>query len=473
MSFGVNASCDVACARAAQAGSPAEHPNLILATTILASGLAFVDGSVVNVGLPTIEASLHAEAADLQWVVNAYLLPSSALLLFGGAAGDRFGRRRLLVLGILLFAASSLLCALAPTLSWLLIGRVLQGMGAALLLPNSLAILGESFTGEARGRAIGVWAAAGAMMGAAGPVFGGWLIDLIGWRPIFLINLPLALAAIALALVFIHAPRADSAKKSLDVAGSILAAVALGTLVWGLTIGSGPTGWTSGAVVAVALGSALLVAFILLEGRRGDHAMMPLTLFSSATFVGLSLLTLLLYGALGGLLVLLPYLLIQSAQYSATAAGAAMLPFPLAMAVASPVIGAFSGRVGPKLPLAVGSTGIAAGHLLLLRVDADAGYWMTVFPALLVIALGMSCAVAPLTTAVLGSVDEQHSGAASGLNSALARVGALVVTALLGIVLSATGSALIGAFHLAAIVGAAMAMAAALCAIVLIGAPAS
>lgn len=471
MSFGVNASCDVASAQAEQARSPAEHPNLVLATTVLASGLAFVDGSVVNVGLPTIEASFQVGSADLQWVINAYLLPASALLLFGGGAGDRFGRRRILILGMLLFAASSLLCALAPTLSWLLIGRVLQGTGAALLLPNSLAILGESFSDDARGRAIGIWAAAGAIMGAVGPVLGGWLIDLTGWRAIFLINLPLALAAIALALAYIRVPRTDGAKGPLDVAGSMLAAVALGGLTWGLTIGSGPTGWTSPAVVAVALGSALLVGFIVLEGRRGDHAMMPLALFASTTFVGLSLLTLLLYGALGGLLVLLPYVLIQSAQYSATAAGAAMLPFPLVMAVASPMIGAFSGRVGPKLPLAVGSIGVAVGHLLLLRVGADADYWMTVFPALFVIALGMSCAVAPLTTAVLGSVDEQHTGSASGLNSALARVGALVATALLGIVLSATGAALIGAFHLAAMAGAALAMAAALCAILLIDDP--
>lgn len=471
MSFGVNASCDAAAARAAQAASPAEHPNLVLATTILASGLAFVDGSVVNVGLPTIAASLQADAADLQWVINAYLLPSSALLLFGGGAGDRFGRRRILVLGTVLFAVSSLLCALAPTLSWLLIGRVLQGTGAALLLPNSLAILGESFLGEARGRAIGIWAAAGAIMGAAGPVLGGWLIDFIGWRPIFLINLPLALIAIVLALAFIREPRTDSTKETLDVAGSMLAAVALGALTWGLTVGSGPTGWTSPAITAVALGGALLVVFVILEGRRGDHAMMPLVLFSSATFVGLSLLTLLLYGALGGLFVLLPYLLIEAARYSAAAAGMAMLPFPLVMAIASPAIGAFTGRTGPKLPLIVGSVGVAVGHLLLLRVDANAGYWTSVFPALLAVALGMSCAAAPLTTAVLGSVDERHTGAASGLNSALARVGSLVVIALLGGVLSASGSALVGAFHLAAIVGALLAMGAGLCAIVLISDP--
>lgn len=468
MSFGLHTSCDATSARAISRGTSIEHPNLVLATTILASGLAFVDGSVVNVGLPAMGASLHANAGDLQWLVNAYLLPLSALLLSGGAAGDRFGRRLVLVLGISLFAGSSLLCAIAPDLSWLLTGRILQGVGAALLLPCSLAILGESFDGEARGRAIGIWAASGAIMGAIGPVIGGWLIDVTGWRAIFLINLPLALAAIALAIFFVRAPQSDNPKQSLDVGGSVLATTALGALTWGLTIGAGPAGWTSFAIAAVAVGVAFTIAFVALEQRRGDHAMIPLALFSSMNFVGLSLLTLLVYGALGGLLILLPYVLIESAQYSATAAGAALLPFPLVMAIASPTMGALAGRAGAKFSLAAGSLGVAAGFLLLLRFDQDATYWTDVFPALLIVALGMSATAAPLTTAVLGSVDERHSGSASGLNSALARIGGLVATALLGVVLSATGSQLIGAFHLAVIAGAAIAVGAALCAVFLI-----
>lgn len=469
MSFGLHAGCDAGSATAISRGAPIEHPNIVLAMTVLASGLAFVDGSVVNVGLPAMRDSLQADAGDLQWVINAYLLPLSALLLFGGAAGDRFGRKLVLVLGTTLFAGSSLLCAIAPNLSWLLIGRVLQGAGAALLLPCSLAILGESFEGEARGRAVGIWAASGAIMGAIGPVIGGWLIDVTGWRAIFLINLPLALAAITLALIFVRDPIGDGPKQPLDIGGSVLATTALGALTWSLTIGAGPAGWTSPAVVTVVCGVVLSVAFVFLERGLGDRAMIPLSLFSSASFVGLSLLTLLVYGALGGLLVLLPYVLIESAHYSATAAGAALLPFPLVMAFASPTMGGLAAKVGPKHSLTLGSIGVAAGCLLLLRLNQDAAYWTDVFPALMVLALGMSATAAPLTTAVLGSVDERHTGSASGLNSALARIGGLVVTALLGVVLSATGSALIAAFHLAVITGAIMTAGAALCAATLIG----
>jgi len=469
MSFGLHATCDSASASAVSRPARAEHPNLVLATTILASSLAFVDGSVVNVGLPAIQISLGADATNLQWVVNAYLLPLSALLLFGGAAGDRFGRRTILVLGTALFAVCSLLCAAAPDLSWLLIGRAFQGVGAALLLPCSLAILGESFEGAARGRAIGIWAASSAIMGAVGPVIGGWLIDVAGWRTIFLINLPLALAAIALALIFVRDPPSDGPKQTLDVGGSVLATGALGALTFGLTVGSGSAGWTPPAITAVVLGAALSVAFVLLERRLGDRAMVPLALFSSARFVGLSLFTLLIYGALGGLLVLLPYVLIESARYSATAAGAALLPFPMVMAIASPAMGTFAGRIGPRPLLVAGSLGVAAGFLLLLRIGQNVAYWVDVFPALLTMALGMSGTAAPLTTAVLGSVDKQHTASASGLNSAIARLGGLVVTALLGAVLSARGAELIAAFHVAVVAGAAMAAGAALCGIALIG----
>jgi EmrB/QacA subfamily drug resistance transporter len=466
MTFGLHASCDSGSAAALPYAARAEHPNLVLTTTILASSLAFVDGSVVNVGLPAIQDSLHADASDLQWVVNAYLLPLSALLLFGGAAGDRFGRRSTLVVGTSLFAASSLLCAIAPNLSWLLVGRVLQGAGSALLMPNSLAILGGSFDGEARGRAIGMWAASSAIMGAVGPVLGGWLIDLAGWRTIFLINIPLALAAIALALVFVHEPVRGGPKERLDIGGSVLATTALATLTFGLTAGSGPAGWTLAAIAAVVLGAVFSIGFVVLEERLGDRAMAPVALFSSASFVGLSFLTLLIYGALGGLFVLLPYVLIESAHYSATAAGAALLPFPIVMAVASPAMGAFAGRIGPKPFLVAGALGVAAGLLLLLRIDQGVDYWIDVFPALLVMALGMSGTAAPLTTAVLGSVDKRHTASASGLNSTLARLGGLVVTALLGVVLSARGAELIAAFHLAATAGAAMAAAAAVSAAV-------
>lgn len=429
------------------------HPRWILATAILASSLAFIDGSVVNVALGTIGRSLHADAGELQWIINAYLLPLSALLLLGGAAGDRFGRKRLLVAGTALFAAASAGCALAPGLGVLLASRLLQGVGAAMLMPNSLAILGATFSGPAKGRAIGIWAATGAAMGAAGPVLGGWLVDHVSWRAIFLINLPLAAGAVALALAFV--PR-DKAKddRALDWLGGMLATGGLGALTWGLTIGSGAGGWTARAVGLAVVGVTLMGGFFAVEHHRGEQAMMPLALFGSRRFAGLTALTLLLYGALGGLFVLIPYELIQEAHYSGTQAGAALLPLPLLLSVASPPMGALAGRIGPRIPLTAGPLGVAAGFLLALRIGANAAYWTEVLPALLVMAIGLSAAVAPLTTAILSSVDARHTGSASGFNSAIARTGSLVATALLGSVLAARGGALLHPFHLAMLVSA-------------------
>ena len=443
------------------------HPRLVLATTILASSMAFVDGSVVNVALPTIGRSLTADAAALQWVINAYLLPLSALLLLGGAAGDRFGRKRLLIAGTAIFALASIGCALAPDLRTLLAGRLLQGAGAAMLMPNSLAILGATFAGEAKGRAIGIWAATGAATAALGPVLGGWLIDLGSWRAIFLLNVPLAAGAITLAWRFVPAD-SDGADHPLDWAGGILATLGLGALTWALTLGAGRAGWTPPAIVLAVLAMVFVALFGWVEYRRGERAMMPLALFGSASFVGLTLLTLLLYGALGGLLVLVPYTLIEGAQYAATSAGAALLPVPLVLAAASPVMGGLAGRIGSRLPLAIGPLVVAAGFLLATRIGQDAQYWTQVLPALLVIAVGLSGAVAPLTTAVLNAVDDRHTGSASGFNSAIARTGGLIATALLGSVLAARGAELVGAFHLAMIAGAAACLGASLSAFALI-----
>ena len=468
MGAALHPACDTATARTSRGATSVRHPRLVLATTILASSLAFVDGSVVNVGLPAIGRSLSADASALQWVVNAYLLPLSALLLAGGAAGDRFGRRRVLILGTLLFALASLGCALAPSLAWLIAARFIQGAGAALLMPNSLAILGAAFTGEAKGRAIGIWAAAGAATGALGPVLGGGLIDLVTWRAIFLINLPLAASAILLAWRYAPADL-DGSDRPLDAAGGLLAIIGLGALTWGLTIGSGPSGWSASAVAAVIVGLGLLAAFVLVEHRRGERAMTPLALFASRPFVGLTLLTLLLYGALGAVFVLVPYLLIRFAGYSGTAAGAALLPLPLVMAFASPWTGRLAARIGPRPPLTLGSLVVAGGFLLALRIHAGSDYWADVLPAILVIALGMSGVAAPLTTAVLGSVDERHTGAASGFNSAVARTGGLIATALLGSVLAASGGDLLAAFKAAMLAAAGAAATAALSAFALLG----
>jgi len=434
---------------------------MALATSILASSLAFVDGSVVNVGLPAIGRSLRAGPEALQWTINAYLLPLSALLLLGGALGDRYGRGRMLTLGVVLFAATSAACAAAPDVAWLLAARGLQGVGAALVLPNSLAILGGAFEGEARGRAIGLWAAASAMASALGPVLGGWLIDVSGWRAIFLINLPLALAAVGFALAGVRDPPRQAPAAPLDLAGAVLGAAALGGLAWALTLGSGPAGWTPLAIGLGLGGAGLGAAFVGVEMRLGERAMTPPALFGSRQLAALNLMTFLLYGALGGFLVLLPYVLISGAGYGATAAGAALLPFPLVMAAGGPVTGALAGRFGARPLLVAGSVIVAVGLLAALRVDARGAYATGVLPCVLLVALGMTCAAAPLTTAVLAAAGERQAGSASGLNSAVARAGGLAATALLGAVLSARGAGLTAAFHAAAVAGAVVALAAA------------
>jgi EmrB/QacA subfamily drug resistance transporter len=467
MSAALHPFCDAAGGRSAATGKAAAHPQLVLATTILASSLAFIDGSVVNVGLPAIGRSVAADAAGLQWIINAYLLPLSALLLLGGMAGDRFGRRRLLMVGTGAFASASLGCALAPDLATLLASRVVQGVGAAMLLPNSLALLGKTFSGPAKGRAIGVWAAAGAAAGAVGPVLGGWLIDLGSWRAIFLINLPLAASAVMLAWRYLE-PDENGEDQPLDTLGASLATLGVVALTWALTVGSGQRGWTRTTVATGVAALAVMLLFTLVEKRRGDRAMMPVNLFASRTFLGLTLFTLLLYAALGGLFVLVPYVLITAGGYSSTEAGAALLPLPLVISVMSPLIGGLAGRIGPRLPLVIGSLVAAGGFLLALRIGNTARYWAEVIPAVFAISLGVSGAVAPLTTAVLSSVDAHHTGSASGLNSAVARTGGLIATALLGAVLAAAGAELWAAFHAAMLIGAATCAAAALSAFALI-----
>lgn len=447
----------------------AAHPRLVLAACILASSLAFIDGSVINVGLPAIGRDLHGDAVQLQWIINAYLLPLSALLLLGGALGDRFGRRMILIVGIAVFGLGSALCGGSSSLTWLLMARAAQGIGAALLLPNSLAILGSAFSGEARGRAVGTWSAVSAMAAAVGPVLGGWLIDNVGWRAIFFINLPLAFGAIAMALAFVSDPPRVGDGSRLDFLGAALATLALAAFTWCLTIGTGRAGWSLATIAVMVFGAVLSALFLRVEHKRGDGAMTPLTIFGSRSFVGLTLLTFLLYGALGGLLVLLPYVLIQGAHYSATAAGAALLPFPLIVALASPMMGSIAGGSGPRIPLTVGPILVGAGFLLLLRLTPSGSYWTSVLPAVLVISIGMAVAVAPLTSAVLSSVDARRTGSASGLNSAVARTGGLIATALLGIVLGARDSTLYDLSRGASMIGAVTSMLAGITAFLLVG----
>jgi EmrB/QacA subfamily drug resistance transporter len=447
-----------------------EHPSTswTLVACILASSLSFVDGSVLSVALPAIKASYGAGAQDVQWVVNAYLLPLSALLLLGGAVGDHFGRRRLLIIGTSIFAVASLVCALAPSLPVLLAARAAQGVGAALLLPNSLALLNAAFEGEKRGRAVGIWAAAGAAAAAIAPLIGGWLVGTVGWPAIFYINLPLALGAILLALRFVAESREPGAGRT-DYAGALLATAGLGGLTYALTLWSATRHFTSQSAVSLVIGLVMLLAFLWNEHQRGGRAMMPLTLFQGRCFSGLNLLTFLLYGAFAVAMLLIPYVLITSGGYSPVQAGLAMLPLPILMTAISPTMGALAARLGPRLPLSVGPLVVGAGMVLSLLIHQHGSYWAGTFPAISVMALGMTIAVAPLTSSVLGSVEEQHVAMASGFNSAVARTGGLIATALLGAVLASTGAQLFGGFHIAMIVAAGVSAASSLVALTMLG----
>jgi EmrB/QacA subfamily drug resistance transporter len=449
------------------AASKAGHHNLILVMSILASSLAMIDGSVVNVGLQAIGHDLKGSGADLQWVVNAYLLPLSAILLLGGALGDRYGRGRVLMIGVALFAAASVACALAPNFPLLFLARAIQGVGAALLLPNSLAILGDTFTGEARGRAIGIWASTGSVAAALGPVIGGGLIDTVGWRAIFFLSMPLALGALWLAFRYVVDSDDDKNPTPLDLIGAALVTASLAALTWALTVASAHSGVSPEVWAAAGGGVILFLAFLGVEMKRGQRAMVPLSLFASRSFVGLSVLTFLIYGVLGGLLVLLPYVLIKAGGYSAIAAGSSLLPFTIVLGLASPMTGALAGRIGSRWPLTLGAITIAAGLLLALRIGAKANYWTEVFPAVAVMAIGMAGVAAPLTNAVLSSVDKRHTASASGFNSAVSRTGGLIATAMLGGVFAA-GSNLIQGVHGAVLVGAIATLLAAACAFFLV-----
>jgi EmrB/QacA subfamily drug resistance transporter len=407
---------------------------LTLAATILGSSMAFIDGSVVNIALPAIQQALHADAASTQWIVNAYLLLLGALVLVGGAAADLYGRRRIFLTGIAVFTAASVACGLAPNVEVLILSRAVQGLGAALLTPASLAMLGATFDQHERSRAIGIWAGAGALTAAAGPVLGGWLVDHASWRAIFLLNVPLALAAAGLATLFAcesHDPKA----KRLDRKGAAVVALGLAAITWGL--GAIPaSGFHDKTVLgALGLGAVLLVSFLIIEARSREHAMMPLSLYRSRNFSGANALTLLLYFALGGTLYFLPFGLIRLGSYSATQAGAALLPFALIMGFGASLAGALADRFGPRLSLTAGPIVATCGLTLLAFADFKGSYWSSVFPAICVLAAGMTMTVPPLTSTVMASVGDAHAGIASGINNAVARVAGLLAVAALNAVL--------------------------------------
>jgi EmrB/QacA subfamily drug resistance transporter len=413
--------------------------------SVSASSLSFIDGSILNVALPAIRADTGAGAAEVQWLVNAYTLPLAALILLGGSLGDHQGRRQWLVVGTVLFGVASLLCALSGSLEALLFGRVLQGIAAALLLPNSLALLNSAYEGEARGRSIGIWAAAGAITAAIAPLIGGWLVEHVGWRSIFYINLPLVAAAIFIALTRVSEVR-EPEKGTLDLSGAALATAGLGAVTYGLTVWSQRFVLAPTTSVALASGAVLLIMFLLHEWRLGERAMVPLALFANRCFLTLNLMTLLLYGAFGGALLLIPYVLIAAGGYSPTKAGLSLLPLSIVLGVGSPLMGKLAERISPRIPLTIGPIVVGAGLLLGTRIAANQSYWSHAFPAILVMSVGMMLAVAPLTSTVLAAVEPHQTGMASGLNSALSRLGGLVVVALLGSVLAVSGDALFRPF---------------------------
>jgi EmrB/QacA subfamily drug resistance transporter len=433
----------------------------VLLATVLGSAVVMLDGTVVNVALPSIGRELGAGIDGLQWTVSGYMLTLAALILLGGSLGDRFGRRRLFVIGVIWFAGASLLCGLTPNLDLLVAARVLQGVGGAMLTPGSLAILQASFHSDDRAQAIGAWSGLAGIATAVGPFLGGWLIQAASWRLIFLLNLPLAAAVVFVALR--HVPETSDPDRvgSIDVTGAVLAVLGLGgtsfALIEGPTLGFGAPLVVSAAVVGVLC----LIAFVFVEARI-QHPMLPLSLFASRQFTGANLVTLAVYGALSGVIFLLVVQLQQVVRYSPLEAGIATLPVTVMLLLLSARMGKLGQRIGPRIPLTVGPLTAAVGVALMVRIDAGSAYLLDVFPALIVFGLGMSITVAPLTATVMGAVESRHAGMASAVNNAVARAAGLVAVAALPALAGLTGAAYLdpvvfsAGFHRAALLSAAL-----------------
>ncbi len=435
--------CDEIVTRSAGAAIPdaAESRTWILAATILGSSMAFIDGTVVNVALPALQSAFHASVVDVQWVVESYGLFLAALILVGGSLGDLFGRRKIFLAGVFVFAAASAACGLSANIRQLIVARSVQGVGAALLVPGSLAIISTSFDEKTRGRAIGTWSGFTAITTAIGPVLGGWLVQHASWRWVFLINLPLAAAVIVISRWKIPESR-NAAIQSVDWLGGVLAIFGLGGLVSGL-LESVNLGWKNPFVYgSLMAGVACLIFFVRVEVKAASP-MLPLSIFASRSFSGANLLTLCLYAAVGIFFFVFPLDLIQVQGYSTTATGAAVLPFILLMFFLSRWSGGLVARYGARGPLILGPLCTAVGFALFAAPSVGGSYWKMFFPAVLVVGFGMAVTVAPLTTVVMSSAKQDQAGAASGINNAIARVAGVLAIAVLGIIMvNAFGSRL-------------------------------
>lgn len=436
----------------------------VLAATVLGSGIAALDATVVGIALPAIGRDFHAKVASMQWVVDGYTLTLAGLLLLGGALGDSYGRRKTYMIGTVWFALASLACGLAPGVGFLIAARALQGAGAALLTPGSLAIIQASFTQDDRPKAIGAWSGLGGVATAVGPFLGGWLISAVSWRLVFFINLPVAVAVIAIAARHVPETRAPGPRQPLDVTGAVTISLALAGITYGLIAASG-SGWGSLPVLAsLTAGVILFAAFIVAEARN-PNPMLPLSVFRSRQFSAANAVTFVVYGALGGALFLVPVVLQQVCGYSPLAAGISLLPVTLIMLVLSARSAALAARIGPRLQMTTGPLVIAAGMALFTRVHGNGDYLTQVLPAVLVFGFGLAINVAPLTATALSAAPAGHSGIASAVNNDVARAASLIAVAVLPVLAGITGDvylnppALLRGFHTAVLLAAAVAAA--------------
>jgi EmrB/QacA subfamily drug resistance transporter len=402
----------------------------VLLATVLGSSLAFIDATVVNIALPVIGRDLNADAADLQWIVNGYALSLASLILLGGSLGDRYGRKRVFMIGVGWFAAASLLCGLAPNVELLIGARVLQGIGGALLTPGALAIIEASFQRQDRSRAIGAWSGLGGIGGALGPFLGGWLIEVANWRFIFLINVPVAVIVMLVTARHVPESRNPAAARELDVAGVLTGAAGLAGLTYGFTAWPAHGPGSPDVLISLAVGIVGLAAFVVVE-RHSGHPMLPLDIFKSKAFTAANVVTFLVYAAGGGVFFLVVINLQVVSGYSPLASGIALLPVTVLMLLLSARAGALGQRIGPRIPMTVGPFVCAVALVMLSMVGSDAPYLTHVLPAVIIFGLGLSTLVAPLTATALGSLDDAHAGIASGVNNAVARAAGLLAVAVL------------------------------------------